>query len=396
MDISQIIKKVFSEQVTTSGTNKPDPQGLNWEDKKQILTTVVNNCTDPTIQKFKGRPIRTLSKDQLKYFPGVTDPAFFQATKIGENVYVLFGQKDENTANKRTALLTYLIKRGQEPEKVDNGLGSRCQQLMSLNQYGVEPLNAENFAKLKAYQDSWGAINVKLEEPDAKDILLYDKINYNDLVDRSTGKKIFDPPVAEDGYVWLRTGLQQNIRNLAKSIEDMLPSQGFTTDETSFDLMADEGKYAFYLKDILGDWPALRQQGEDVIRPYDIIYPTEELMNPTKDACRAAIKKLDYCITSSKGADCGKDLFKNKITVLRCGDFKALTGSNFFGMKKEYENVMRTGKPYGVADLKRVIDRGAVRQGQIKKRESSPVSENLSIDKKINKVLNEQFKKFKF
>jgi len=218
MDISQIIKKVFSEQVTTSGTNKPDPQGLNWEDKKQILTTVVNNCTDPTIQKFKGRPIRTLSKDQLKYFPGVTDPAFFQATKIGENVYVLFGQKDENTANKRTALLTYLIKRGQEPEKVDNGLGSRCQQLMSLNQYGVEPLNAENFAKLKAYQDSWGAINVKLEEPDAKDILLYDKINYNDLVDRSTGKKIFDPPVAEDGYVWLRTGLQQKIRNLAKSI----------------------------------------------------------------------------------------------------------------------------------------------------------------------------------
>jgi hypothetical protein len=69
------------------------------------------------------------------------------------------------------------------------------------------------------------------------------------LVDRSTGKKIFDPPVAEDGYVWLRTGLQQKIRNLAKSIEDMLPSQGFTTDETSFDLMADEGKYAFYLKD---------------------------------------------------------------------------------------------------------------------------------------------------
>jgi hypothetical protein len=65
-------------------------------------------------------------------------------------------------------------------------------------------------------------------------------------------------------------------------------------------------------------------------------------------------------------------------------------------MKKEYENVMRTGKPYGVADLKRVIDRGAVRQGQIKKRESSSVSENLSIDKKINKVLNEQFKKFKF
>ena len=58
----------------------------------------------------------------------------------------------------------------------------------------------------------------------------------------------------------------------------------------------------------------------------------------------------------------------------------------FLGVKDEYEKVMATGRPYGVSDLKRYFDkqnRGGERQFE-------------SLEKKINSILNEQRRKFKF
>ena len=55
------------------------------------------------------------------------------------------------------------------------------------------------------------------------------------------------------------------------------------------------------------------------------------------------------------------------------------------GLKDEYENLLRRGAPYGLADLKRVL--GKAQYGSITKE---------SIDKKINNILNEQRKKFSF
>ena len=58
----------------------------------------------------------------------------------------------------------------------------------------------------------------------------------------------------------------------------------------------------------------------------------------------------------------------------------------FLGVKDEYDNVMRTGRPYGVSDLKRYFD----------KQNSGGQRQFESLDKKINSILNEQRRKFKF
>ena len=162
----------------------------------------------------------------------------------------------------------------------------------------------------------------------------------------------------------------------------MVETQGFTFNQPT-DLSADDNRYSFYIKDIMNDFPALKSQ-KDALRPNQIIYPKADLMvPPNRQTCRAAIKKLDYCLKSSSGVDCQKDLLKNKITVLRCGDLKMFGG--VLGVKDEYENVLRRGAPYGVADLARVL--GKAQYGSVQKE---------SLDNKINRILNEQFKKFRF
>jgi hypothetical protein len=162
----------------------------------------------------------------------------------------------------------------------------------------------------------------------------------------------------------------------------MVDIQGFTFNQPT-DLSADDNRYSFYIKDIMNDFPALKSQ-KDALRPNQIIYPKADLMvPPNRETCRAAVKKLDYCLKSSSGVDCQKDLLKNKITVLRCGDLKMVGG--VFGMKDEYENILRRGAPYGVADLARVLGNAQYSSVRIE-----------SLDNKINRILNEQFKKFRF
>ena len=144
------------------------------------------------------------------------------------------------------------------------------------------------------------------------------------------------------------------------SLAELIENQGFTFNQPT-DLSADENRYSLYLKDIMDDFPALKSQNSKVL-PNQIIYPNADLMViPSRETCRAVIKKLDYCRKSSTGVDCQKDLLKNKITVLRCGDLKMIGG--VLGLKDEYQEIIRSGAPYGVSDLKRKL--GKVQYGSI-------------------------------
>ena len=224
-----------------------------------------------------------------------------------------------------------------------------------------------------------GAGYAVLEDPE--NISLYQKVPYKELQYRD-GTPVFDPIPAEDGYAWIKTGADYTSANLPDALTGMVETQGFTFNQPT-DISADENRYSFYIKDIMNDFPALKSQ-KDALRPNQIIYPKADLMvPPNRQTCRAAIKKLDYCLKSSSGVDCQKDLLKNKITVLRCGDLKMFGG--VLGVKDEYENVLRRGAPYGVADLARVL--GKAQYGSVQKE---------SLDNKINRILNEQFKKFRF
>ena len=376
MNISKILRRVLLED-----DEKKQARGNDQAGQYDLLNGVIKNC--PTLN-LNGRPIRFLEGNELDKFTDLkntgVDPVYYVSQQFGDLMYIIFGIKDPSV--KVPALFAYsLIPSGSEvePKRVPEGSGKWCEQLQNIEDLGQVYLSQQAQAQFNNFINKEGAGYAQLQEPD--DISLYEKVPYKDLQYRD-GKPVFDPIPAEDGYAWIKTGADYTSANLPDALTGMVETQGFTFNQPT-DISADENRYSFYLKDIMNDFPALMSQ-KDAIRPNQIIFPKADLMvPPNRETCRAAIKKLDYCLKSSTGVDCQKDLLKNKITVLRCGDLKMVGG--VLGLKDEYQNVLRRGAPYGVADLARVL--GKAQYGSVQKE---------SLDKKINHILNEQFKKFRF
>ena len=376
MNISKILRRVLLED-----DEKKQAKGNDRAGQYDLLNGVMQNC--PTLN-LKGKSIRFLEGNELNAFTDLkntgVDPVYYVSQQYGDLMYIIFGVKDPNV--KEPALFAYsLTPSGEEaePKKVPNGSGRWCEQLKNIEDLGQVYLSPQAQAQFNNFIKKEGAGYAQLQEPD--DISLYKKVPYKDLQYRDE-TPVFDPIPAENGYAWVKTGADYTSANLPNALTGMVETQGFTFNQPT-DISADENRYSFYLKDIMNDFPALMSQ-KDAIRPNQIIFPKADLMvEPNRETCRAAIKKLDYCLKSSTGVDCQKDLLKNKITVLRCGDLKMVGG--VLGLKDEYQNVLRRGAPYGVADLARVL--GKAQYGSVQKE---------SLDKKINHILNEQFKKFRF
>jgi hypothetical protein len=378
MNISKILRRVLLED-----DEKKQARGNDKAGQYDLLNGVMQNC--PTLN-LKGKSIRFLEGNELDKFTDLkntgVDPVYYVSQQYGDLMYIIFGIKDPSV--KEPALFAYsLTFNGEEaePQKVPNGSAKMCNQLKNIEDLGQVYLSPKAKAQFDALISTEGAAYASLTKPQAEDINLYKEVPYKDL-QYSDGTPAFNPVPAEDGYAWVKTGAKYTTANLPDALTGMVETQGFTFNQPT-DISADENRYSFYLKDIMNDFPALMSQ-KDAIRPNQIIFPKADLMvPPNRQTCRAAIKKLDYCLKSSTGVDCQKDLLKNKITVLRCGDLKMVGG--VLGLKDEYQNVLRRGAPYGVADLARVL--GKAQYGSVQKE---------SLDKKINHILNEQFKKFRF
>jgi len=381
MNISKILRRVLLEDdEKKQATNDRD-------DQYGLLNGVIKNCPGLNLN---GRPIRFLTGNELNAFTDLKntgiDPVYFVSQQYSNLMYVIFGVMDPKV--KTPALFAYsltLSGNEAEPIRVPNGSAKLCEQLKNIEDLGQVYLSPQAKAQFNNFIKKEGAGYAVLQEPD--DISLYEKVPYKELQYRDKTPQgepipVFDPIPAEPGYAWVKTGVDYTSANLPDALKNMVDIQGFTFNQPT-DLSADDNRYSFYLKDIMNDFPALMSQ-KNAIRPSQIIFPKADLMvPPNRETCRAAIKKLDYCLKSSSGVDCQKDLLKNKITVLRCGDLKMFGG--VLGVKDEYENVLRRGAPYGVADLARVL--GKAQYGSVQKE---------SLDKKINHILNEQFKKFRF
>ena len=382
MNISKILRRVLLEY-----DEKKQARGNDQAGQYDLLNGVIKNC--PTLN-LTGRPIRFLKGNELNAFTDLkntgVDPVYYVSQQYNNLMYIIFGVLDPSV--KEPALFAYsltLIGEEAEPQKVPNGSAKMCEQLKNIEDLGQVYLSPQAQAQFNNFIKKEGAGYAVLEDP--KNISLYEKVPYKDLQYRDKTPQgepipVFDPIPAEPGYAWVKTGVDYTSANLPDALKNMVDIQGFTFNQPT-DLSADDNRYSFYLKDIMNDFPALMSQ-KNAIRPSQIIFPKADLMvPPNRETCRAAIKKLDYCLKSSSGVDCQKDLLKNKITVLRCGDLKMFGG--VLGVKDEYENVLRRGAPYGVADLARVL--GKAQYGSVQKE---------SLDNKINRILNEQFKKFKF
>lgn len=399
MNISRIVRKVLSEKKVdfgkqvTSVTPEPAKFKAKAQDENvsyEFLESVIRNCKNIANGAFVNKPVFTFENELLDKFPelqatGVKNVAFATGDVGGGDYYIVFGKKDPNAPY--PALFGYRIYPNEQPDYIENGIGGRlgCEALKEVKDLGQAQLSPENKLQLDKYIATVGAANVSLVEPDV-DINLYDKKSYQDLKYPTTNKPVFDPIPSEPGYIWVKTGISQQLTSIPDAIEKLLNSQGFTGKQPD-DMESDEARYGIYIKDLMNDYPTLRSQGGNALRPGDIIYPSPTgdttVMNPNREVCRAAIKKLDYCIKSSKGQDCAKDLLKNKFRVLRCGDLRYVGG--VLGLKDEYENVLRNGAPYGVADLKRAV--GKAQYGSLTE---------MSLKKKINFILNEERKKLRF
>jgi len=377
MEISKIIRKVLLED--DSLQKNKTVKGLDYTDQVSLLQGVQNNCR--LLAYLNNRTIKELEKKNWIYFPELEskglERAVYIATQPTEgqgDYYVVFGVKDDKAP--KTALLSYRIFPNSPAKRVEEGLGSECEQLKALEDLGIAQLGEKDAATLQEFVDNSGGVYVRF---DPKNPSQYEQVFYKDLKYTSTGQRVL-PDYNGNGYLWRKIGLKQQTQDKISQIESMLSSQSFTTVEP-IDPESDENKYSFYFKDIKNDWPALTSQA-GVGRDKDIIYPMNEILYPDKKTCRTTIKKLYNCITSDTARDCGVDLFKNKFIALRCESPKI---GGIFGLEDEFDRIKFNGGPYGVANLRRAV--GKAKYGDIKE---------SSIEKKINIFLNEELKKFRF
>jgi hypothetical protein len=377
MEISKIIRKVLLED--DSLQKNKTVKGLDYTDQVALLEGVQNNCR--FLAYLKNRAIKELDKQNWIYFPELESKGLKRAVYIAtqptegqSDYYVVFGVKDDKAP--KTALLSYRISPGSLASRVEEGLGSECEQLKTLEDLGIAQLGEKDAAILQEFVDNSGGLYVRF---DPKNPSQYQQVFYKDLKYTSTGERVL-PDYNGNGYLWRRIGLKQQTQDKISQIESMLSSQSFTTTQP-VDLTTDENKYSFYFKDIKNDWPGLTSQA-GVGRDNDVIYPMNEILYPDKKTCKTTIKKLYNCITSDTARDCGVDLFKNKFIALRCESPKI---GGIFGLEDEFDRIKLNGGPYGVANLRRAV--GKAKYGDIKE---------SSIEKKINIFLNEELKKFRF
>ena len=380
MNIQRIIRKALLER-----DEKLQAEDLKENPSYQYLRSVVESCPKIANGAFRQRPIYTLENEMLKKFPelaltGVRDVAFVSA-KFSDAAYIVFGKEDPNTSSK-PALFAYKLVPQQQPVYVKNGMGgdTNCEALTPLKNLGQTQLSPKNQKQLNDFINTIGPAYVKFQEPEEENLSLYDQTAYANL-QYPDGRPVFDPLPSEQGYIWIEKGIKQQTTNLPQALEGLLTTEKFTGSQPET-LTGDEWRYSFYIKDIIPYIPALNSQ-KNALRPKDMIYPKAEILNPDRKTCRTAIKKLDYCRTSPVGKDCQQNILSNLITVARCGDLRMVGG--VFGVKDEYENVMKSGAPYGLADLKNLF--GKAQAGSVQKE---------SLEKRINSILNEQRKKFRF
>jgi hypothetical protein len=379
MEISKIVRKVLLEQET-----------INWDNTYDLVNNYMQFCD--TNKSFAGKKIKFLSKTSelgqniktFNKFPALVKSGKDNVAFVGNGNIVVFGLK--NPFSKNNSLLAYNITSGT-PQRIEGGAGSQCNYFKKMEDVGQVTLSAMDYGKVKSWAKRKGVVEFEMNKPE--DILNYREVKLSTLKDED-GKPLLSNP--GDGSIWYQVASGEvSMGNIPEELKTYMENQGFTQNKPP--IGSDVANFSFYFKDIQKDLPAfsLSQDLRDTL----IYFPeeTSEAMNPSREQCRDVIQKLDMCRTvgfqgddkvkRKFGSSCSTDLFKNKFMSLRCQSRKFIGGA--FGNKDEFERLLndRTS-PFGLGNLK----------SKLGKAQYSKVTEN--IDLKINKLLNEEFKKFSF
>ena len=378
MNISKIVKKVLSEQ------NDKNVKGLNQENQIEILKTAKEYCKG--YSKYLGADVTTLDNQFKSLFPelvGVDEVAkiTYEDPKT-KTKYLFFGVEDPKaqiSADKK-ALLGYEVRIGMSPRRFRDGWGQQCDALQNVTALGTDALPQEYEQTLKSFIGR----NPKYYSEFNPNSAEFEKVMYKDLVDPQTNQPVLKGYTGP-GYLWVRKGLSNQDIDVYKSLDNMLVKNKLTRVRPE-DATSDEFNFAFLLSDITDDLPGL--EVDDNLRTTTLVYPAPgTIIEPTKDSCRVAIKKLSDCSKSASGIGCRQNLFANKITALLCGDKNFVGGA--FGLKDEYASLLQDGGDFGLSKLNYARREGV-------KRVKSPAPEQTPIRESVNKRLNNEYKRRNF
>lgn len=378
MNISKIVKKVLSEQ------NDENVKGLNQDNQIEILKTAKEYCKG--YSKYFGGDVTTLENQFKGLFPelaGVKNVAKITYDDPKNNFkYLFFGVEDpqaQTSANKK-AYLGYKVVAGKKPGKFKDGWGQDCDALQEVTALGTDELPAEYEAQLKSFISRNPTYYSQFNPNSAE----FEKVMYKDLIDPQTNKPVLSG-YKGPGYMWVRKGLSNQNIDVYKSLDNMLVANKLTRKRPE-DVTSDEFNFAFLLSDISDDLPGL--EVDDNLRTSTLVWPAPgTIVEPTKESCRAAIKKLSDCSKSASGIGCRQNLFSNKITALLCGDKKFVGGA--FGLKDEYASLLQDTGDYGLSNLNYARREGV-------KRAKAPSPEQTPIRESVNKYLNQEYKRRNF
>lgn len=385
-EITKIIRDVLSEQEPSK-----QAKGVDFNDTGTLLSNVINGC--PTISFLKGKPIKAMTKSKPAdsagvplmtkfadvYNSGKENVAFATSDDGKGNIIIIFGMQDPNIPE--NALLGYNLRTGATADRIVGGMAKGCQYVQKIQDVGQSQLSAYDKAKLEDFMRIQGGL---FTTTDPKDPLNYREYKMKDLKD-ADGRPLLQNP--GEGIVWKKVGAgKAEMGNVADEIEQFMNVQGFTQKKPP--IGSDEANYGFYLKDVQGDLPSLNIDPE--LRNKLIYFPdpnyTSEyggsVLTPDKKTCKAVIDRLYKCKNATNKAGCTQNLFRDKFIALSCGDKKYIEGP--FGRGDEYKQIAGDAGPYGLARLARA-------RGQVKFQGMTE-----SLDRKINRVLNEDFKKLSF
>jgi hypothetical protein len=378
MDIDRMIRKLLKEADETKTL------GLNYNDQYDILQKGINSC--PTFSALvKGRTIKDFPSSEISKIPELAglDKVAYISTPLREDGMglVFFGVKDKETEMGKKQFLSYAFKAGFKPTKYNKGWGSDCDAIQELSQLGKDTLTPEQKRALDDYLKTNADTTAEFEP--TGNMGEWTKKPYSDII----------PGYKGTGYVWVQTSLLNANRNVLGDTEALLNKQKFTRLEKNLPPDSAEANTGVLLKDLAVDYPSLRDAATK--EPNLRVYPMEgTLPVPERESCRNVIKLLSKC-KNEKGiatTECYQNLWANKYLAIQCQKKNYIGGA--IGVKDEFEDLLTDGTSrFGLANLVAALKRGT----QVSSEPQKDYSIKESLDKRVSKALNEEFKRiFKY
>jgi hypothetical protein len=385
MDISNIITKILLKEEETFNI-----ANLDFNNQDEVLEMGLKSCAAvQNIIPEKYRSLRNLDPANYQYFPKLDAPSgptpYLSAPIDMGNVrgkIVLFGLPfGEPKGTEGRTFKAYVVGTDGTVKAVSRGWGSSCEFTKELSQIGQEPLTALQSAQLESWLKRNGYA-YSLLDPKTNNVANseeYVPTLVKDLKNASNNELAL-PGYTGNYKIWIHQGLSNIGADQAKNLETMLAKQMFTQDLSGVDMDSDAQDFAFYLSDIIKDLPQL-DQVRSLVKNDILIYPKKEiLVEPERGVCRSVINKLYDCGTKASTPGCRVDLFKNKLTAIRCGD------KNFVGgMEDKYQKISSDSGTYGILNLNNAKRRGLNKDANKTVRES--------IKNTVLSVLTEEIRK---